>query len=70
MVPCYRYEFEIREGRFAAISDRWRLMSRPPASRRRTVAIQPGVAADLTSRTDWTNPVMDVSPTFRACLCR
>jgi len=28
--------------------------------------IQLRVAPDLTSRTDWTNPVMEVSPTFRA----
>ncbi len=30
--------------------------------------IQLEVAPDLTSRTDWTNPVMEVSPTFRALL--
>lgn len=30
--------------------------------------IQVGEAPDLTSRTDRTNPVMDVSPTFRALL--
>lgn len=30
--------------------------------------IQLGLVPDVTSRTDWTKPVMDVSPTFRALL--
>ena len=40
----------------------------PVALRGRTVMIQVGVGPDLTSRTDRTNPVTDMSPTFSALL--